>query len=212
MASDRYSVQNKYVPLANNLLSLVEKTNPVESDTEGFKILDKAAKAVGITNGINKYVKKHETSNVVAMLESFIDTQIYGIARKDAKFNLGGITIDTGKIADTIMSFASHTQIAVDPLTSLANSLNAQIQIAEEAFAGQFIDRKSWWEAQKYYNTHELDFIHDSLQPYNKSFIGTLMDTYDAMQGEYVDEFGHKLTKSAFKAKMSSGIGFSYFK
>lgn len=209
MASDRYNVQNKYVPLANNLLSLVQKTSPVESDTEGFKILDKAAKAVGITNGINKYVKKHEQSNVVAMLESFIDTQIYGIARKDAKFNLGGITIDTGKIADTIMSFASHTQIAFDPLTSLANSLNAQIQIAEEAFAGQFIDKKTWWEAQKYYNTHELDFIHDSLQPYNKSFIGTLMDTYDAMQGEYVDEFGHKLTKSAFKAKISSGIGFS---
>ena len=209
MASDRYSIQNKYVPLANNLLSLVQKTSPVESDTEGFKILDKAAKTVGITSGINKYVKKHEQSNVVAMLESFIDTQIYGIARKDARFNIGGVTIDTGKIADTIMSFASHTQIAVDPLTSLANSLNAQIQIAEEAFAGQFIDRKTWWEAQKYYNTHEMDFIHDSLQPYNKSFIGTLMDTYDAMQGEYVDEFGHKLTKSAFKAKMSSGIGFS---
>jgi len=209
MASDRYNVQNKYVPLANNLLSLVQKTSPVESDTEGFKILDKAAKAVGITQGINKYVKKHEQSNVVAMLESFIDTQIYGIARKDAKFKVGNITIDTGKIADTIISFASHTQIAVDPLTSLANSLNAQIQIAEEAFAGQFVDRKTWWEAQKYYNTHELDFIHDSLQPFNKSFIGTLMDTYDAMQGEYVDEFGHKLTKSAFKAKMSSGMGFA---
>lgn len=209
MASDRYSVQNKYVPLANNLLSLVQKTAPAESDTEGFKILDKAAKAVGITNGINKYIKKHEQSNVVAMLESFIDTQIYGIARKDAKFNIGGITVDSGKIADTIMSFASHTQIALDPLTSLANSLNAQIQIAEEAFAGQFVDRKTWWEAQKYYNTHELDFIHDSLQPYNKSFIGTLMDTYDAMQGEYIDEFGHKLTKSAFKAKIGSGIGFS---
>jgi hypothetical protein len=205
MAADRYAAQNKYVPLADNLLSLVNNTSPAESDAEGFKILDKAAKDAGVVSGVAKYIQKHNGNNTVAMLEAFIDTQLYGIRRVDEKFKVAGVTVDVGKIADTIMNFASVTQIAADPLTSLANSLNAQIQIAEEAFAGQFIDRKSWLEAQKIYNSNELDFIRDSLSPYNKSFLGTLMDTYDAMQGEYLDEFGHKMSKSAIKAKMNTG-------
>lgn len=205
MASDRYAVQNKYQPLADNLLSLVKKTAPVEEDAEGFKLLDKAAKAVGITEGIQKYVKKHGSNNTAAMLEAFIDTQIYGILRLDKKFNIGGVTVDTGKIANTLMNFASVTQIAFDPLTSLANSLNAQVQIAEEAFAGQFIDKESWLAAQAIYNTHEMDFIKDSLSPYNKSFLGTLTDVYDAMQGEYVNAYGHKVSKSAFKSKQNLG-------
>ena len=205
IASDRYAVQNKYQPLADNLLSLVDKTAPVEEDAEGFKLLDKAAKAVGITDGVAKYVKKHGANNTAAMLEAFIDTQIYGIARLDKKFNIGGVTVDTGKIANTLMNFASVTQIAFDPLTSVANSLNAQVQIAEEAFAGQFIDKESWLSAQAIYNTHEMDFIKDSLSPYNKSFLGTLTDVYDAMQGEYVNAYGHKVSKSAFKSKQNLG-------
>lgn len=209
MAADRYEVQNKFIPLADNLLSLVEKTSPVETDSEGFKILDKAAKEVGITGGINKYVQKHGQNNAVAMLEAFIDTQLYGITRRDLKKKIGGVTLDVGKIADTIMNFASMTQIAIDPLTSLANSLNAQIQIAEEAFAGQFIDSKTWRAAQAYYNAHELELIQDSFNPYDKSFLNNLGNVYDAMQGEYIDEFGHKLTKSAFKAKMNTGLAFA---
>lgn len=206
MAADRYSIQNKYVSLSDNLLTLVKGTNPSEEDSEGFKILDKAAKAVGITKGVSKYIQKYGENNIATMLETFIDTQIYGIQRKDIKTKIGGVTIDFGKVADTIMNFASLTQIAVDPLTSLANSLNAQIQIAEEAFAGQFISMNSWKESQKYYNENEMELIRDSFSPYNKSFIGYITDLYDAMQGEYLDEYGHKLSKSAFKAKMNTGL------
>ena len=208
IAADRYEAKREVLPIADNLLSIVKNTTPIMDDGNGLQVLDKAAKRAGITEGIEKYLKKHD-SNVVAMLEAFIDTNIYEIRRKDPKLKIGKWTIDLGKIADSIIRFGSLTQIAFDPLTALANSLNAQVQVAIEAFAGQYVSKESWLKAQKIYNENELHFIQDALSPYNRSFISVLGDSYDFLQGEYEDEFGKKLSKSALKAKMNTSLGYS---
>lgn len=204
-ASLRHEQQSKYSVLADNLLSYVKKTKPVVTDSSGFKVLSKAAALVGIKDPVEKYMQKHDGNNVAGLLEGFIDVNIYGRTKMKETVSIGPLTFDLGKVADSIISFSSKTQIAFKPLLSVANSLQANAMALTEAAARAYYGPAELALAKKDYLGYTAggDFLKDMTSPYNKTLMGQLIDLYEPMQGNYMDSYGHRLTKSKLKQAWS---------
>jgi len=201
-----YEVKDNLVDSSSVLLDMVSNTAPFKTDDNLNKYIDSVVEKAGIKDEYLKYVKKVDGNNVAALLSMYIDAQIYGKLNIPAK--VGGLSID--KISDSLMRFASITQVGGNPIGSAANYMQAAIQTNIEAAAKQYISDKSWLQSRVEYDKRIGDFIKDFLNPYSKSFLGQLVDIYDPLQGEFRDAAGRKLSKSALKRMWSTNSWFFF--
>ena len=209
-ASLRYEAQSSLSPISDSLLSLVSNTSPSVETSTGVKVLDKAAAALGL-KGHQHYLKKHNSNNVAALLEQFIDVNIYGRYEKPYElFNAFGKTFDMGKISNTIMSFAARTNLTFNPLGSVANALQANMMVRMEAYSKEYFDVKHWRGALKEYgkSVFNADFVRDMQQGMHLSKIGQLIDVFDAIQGDFKDNYGRTMSHTAAKKAMSWNTAF----
>lgn len=206
-SSLQYEAASKVETLGLATLESLKTNKPLKTDAKQNKIISEAAKKAGILSW-EKYLKKHNDNNIAALLEAFIDMQIYGIKMIDAKQEVFGKVVDLNKIANNLMGFSAFTQIGANPIGSAANSLQANAQILIEAAAGDFFDTKELAWAKATYAAHLGDYVKDFTQPTAKSLIGQLTELYDPMQGEYRDQYGRKISMSALKKAWSTNTWF----
>lgn len=210
--AQKYSVQSKYKVMGDNLLGYVKQNKPAVTDHQGVRVLSKVAKLVGLENTLDDYIKK-SNDNVAAMLEMFIDTTIYGRRKMNETIRLGlfNKNIDLGKIADSIMSFASGTQIALNPLLYVANTMQGNVaNLVDNAAGGIFESAKVWAQAKKiYYYDSGLGGIADTFVPNARTKIGLMIEEYDPIQGDYYNDFGKKLTRSEANRLFSTSTAYA---
>lgn len=201
-AAKRYDMRSELAPLADTLLETVKSTSPGKTNSQGYQILDKAAISLGL-DSLAIYMKKNNGNNIAALLEAFIDVQIYGKTKEKATTTLFGKEFDMGKVSDTLMSFQGFTQIGGNPLLSVANTLQANALATFEAIAGQYFNKTNWAEAKTEYAKSLPDFLSDVNSPINNSLIGQMVDLYDAMQGSYMNEYGREVSFSGKKKNLN---------
>lgn len=201
-----YEAKAKVADAGEILLNLVESKGVFKSDDVGNKYIDKFAEQAGVTDELLKYKKIYNGNNVAALLNVYIDAQIYGKLSIKTDAKVLGVNLD--KLVNGIMTFASMTQVGGNPIGSVANKLQANLQANIESAAGDRISGMSWQKAKLIYNANVANYIKDFNEPYNKSFIGQLIDNYDPMQGEYKDAAGRKISKSMFKKMWSTNTWF----
>ena len=211
-AAMKYQVQSKYRIIGDNLLGFVQKEKPALTDYSGAKILSRVAKMVGLDKTLDDYVKKN-TNNVAAMLEMFIDVTIYGRTKYNETVKLGLInkTIDMGKVADTIMSIGSMTQIALNPLLYVANTLQGNAaNMIDGSANGLWKSTATWAKAKKlYYWDGGLGGISDTFLPDVKTKLNLLAERYDPIQGDFYNTFGQKMSRSAANRMFRTSSGFA---
>lgn len=206
-AADKYEASVDLSNFAQATLDTVSANQPLARTAMSEKIINLAAKKAGV-EGYDKYLKKHSGNNIAALLEAFIDMQIYGKTKEAEQGTLLGVPVDYGKITDTLMSFASKTQIGGNVMGSVANSLQANAALQLEAIAEEFIGKKEIAEAKLEYYKNINNFIKDFTDPVNKSLIGQLIDLYDPLQGEFRDKYGRKISQSVAKKLWSTDTWF----
>lgn len=208
-ASLRYGVQSRLVGLAESTLSSVKENAPYKVDTVGTKFIDEAAKKAGVFDTYLKYKKKHNGNNVAALLESFIDMQIYNNQNVAHPINTFIGEIDLNKLAGSLMSWTSTTQLGgLNIMGALANNMVNEISVNIEAATNQFFNTKDMAMAEFTYDKHIGDYLKDFSEPINKSLIGQLIDLYDPMQGEFKDKYGRKVSHGVFKKLWSMDTHF----
>lgn len=206
-SSLQYQAANKVEILGLAVLESVNTNKPLKTDARQNKIISDAAKKAGITSW-EKYLKKHNENNIAALLEAFIDMQIYGVKMIESKQEVLGKVVDMNKAANNLMAFSAFTQIGANPIGAVANSLQANSQVFIEAAAGDFFDTKELIWAKVEYGKRLGDYVKDFSQPTAKSFIGQITELYDPMQGEYKDQYGRKISMSALKKAWSTNTWF----
>jgi hypothetical protein len=205
--ANTYEVRSNISGFAEATLEQVSANQPLARDSKSNKIIENAAKKAGI-EGYNQYLKKHNGNNVAALLESFIDMQVYGKLRDSEEISIFGKTVNISHWTDRLRGFASKTQIGGNPLLSVANSLTANVMVQIESAAKEFFSTKELAEAKAIYYANSGNYIKDFTEPINKSFIGQLIDLYDPSQGEFRDKYGRKVSQSAFKKLWSTDTWF----
>ena len=196
-ASMRYSELSKFSYFANLTLDVVKKNTPVENDSLGRKLVDSAAKTLGI-QGWDSYKKKNQ-SNQAALLEAFIDMQVYGILKQSEKANIFGKEVNLGKWGDTLINFGSKVALPFNLLQGVSNSLQANVTVQIEAAANEYFGNKEFAKSEYIYDTSIVDLLSDFSSPYAKSLLGQLIELYDPLQGEYKDNYGRRITQTTAK-------------
>lgn len=209
-AATKYKVMSKYKSLGDNLLAYVSDKKPAMQDSEGFKMLLKAAKYVGLQKTRKDYKAKHE-NNAAALLEMYIDVMIYGRKRinERTKVDLFGLRIDFAKVVDSIMNFASTTQIGLNIITPVANLLQGGAATLIESFGRTMYTPASWAKAELTYDLNLIELGRDMLAQTPESKLGLMIWKYDPIQGDFYDSFGRKITKSLLSKTFNSSIGFA---
>lgn len=192
-AANLYKARSEIAPIADSILDRMKGQQPIQTTSAGERVISRFAKFIGVD--VTRWEKSLEDNKPAKLLAGFIDMQIYGkYKRKEMWGNW-----DMGKLADSIISYASFTQIGGDYILGAANWLNAAVMNKIEAHAGQFYTKEEWNKGLSRYNSHIGDFMKDFTQPYDKSVIGMLFDRYDAIQGTSRNKFGRKVSQSTAK-------------
>lgn len=192
-AANLYKARAEIAPVADSILTTMKSQEPIRLTNSGELMISRFAKSIGLD--VSKWERSMDDNKPAKLLAGFIDMQIYGKHKKQHLWK----NIDLGKVGDSIMSYASMTQIAFKPILGAANWLNAGVMSQIEAHAGQFYSTTDWRKGLAKYNEHITDFMKDFTQPYDKSVIGMLFDRYDAIQGTSRNKFGRKVSQSTGK-------------
>lgn len=208
-ATLKYQAQLKLSSFSEATLDVITTNTPYKTDGFGEQIVDKAAHTLGIPDMYQKYIKKMGADNNLAkLLGIFIDMQIYGKTSipSTAKLLFTDKEVSADKIVNGIMNFASLTQISANPLLSTVNYLGANISNRIEAASKEFVSDAELTKAKWIYDkeTTKGTFIKDFTEPLNRSLIGQLVDVYDALQGNYHDKLGRKISNSTTKKLWST--------
>lgn len=184
-----YQAMNEISGETTMLKAIVGKREVVSSTSKGELLIDAFAKKEGYLKFISKngeaYSKKH--------LDAFIDMVVYGEMNKAEEF----MGLDVAKITDTVISYSAITSLALDAMKGIANNLQGNIQLVIEAAAGDYFSSKNLFNAKKNYKLG-APFLQDFGKPIPKSLEGKLVEYYDAMQGEFKDQYGKKISNTAF--------------
>jgi len=202
-ASEKYKINYKLQNFAQATLETAQTNNPINDHNTEY------SKALAKLPGFNKYFKQHKGNNVAAALESIIDMHIYGKKRNLETFEVFGKKLNFNKIADALMGVASYTQIGGDPVLAVANSITANASARINAFGGKYFTMKTWQKAGVIYSANEVEFLVDAGSSAKKGKLSQMSELYDALQGEYFDQFGRKMSHSKIKKFFSTSTWFS---
>jgi hypothetical protein len=199
-SAKEYKVNSSVKPLANYLTKTMSSISERRT-ASGEKVIRKSAEKLGLN--LEKYTS-NDSNITLQMLQAYIDMNIYGIRQKQEKFNIPFINaaVNGGKLANFFMNITSLTSIAASPLTALANIMQQETMVLMEAVAGEYLNMKSWKDADLEYAAREVDFIKDMTNPVGLSLINQMIDIYDAIQGNFEDHYGRDISASAAKRMM----------
>lgn len=206
-----YDARSSMVGVSSFILDSFKNNPPNKTDSLGRQILSRAASSLGRSTADKKNAGE---SNLLDLAQQIFDVHLYGRSKLAHRVRIPGTnrTVDIGKLSDLVVGFASKTQIAFSPILAVANSLQAQAQLAIEGVAKEFVSPKDMAFAYLKYGEYELrgDFLKDMYSTVSTSFIGQLLEMYDVQQGTHVNEYGRKITQGVGKQILEEGYNVGY--
>lgn len=220
-SATRYKAMNEIQAEVNMVDTLVEKANPLATDTTGRSLVDKFS-----NKDFTKFAKT--TNNRRSeRLKTFIDMAFFNIQRKKSEIpisesikkspvlgfitnKLFGDTVNLDKIADKLQLFTSVASLSFDANTGVANAVIGKYASALEAIGGETFSSKDWWKANGIYTTNIPRMLSDIGSRKKSSIYNQLSDYFDAIQGQYKDQYGKSISGSRFRQLFNTDTLFAF--
>jgi hypothetical protein len=202
---------NRYDALAdihgevNLIKDVIGNRDYTENNSKGQAIMDAASAKIGLKRAQKKDASENKrASNAYKRLSAFIDMVYYGEEQKKQVLNLFGRDINIGKVADSLMRYASANSLIGNFLSGINNVVYGNAMIFTEAMAGQYFNGASHAKGKALYYSHLPDFIRDFGKTHGKSKVTLLVEYFDAMQGNFRTTYGQNVTGGIAKKLFSS--------
>jgi len=220
-AAHKWQAVNNVMSESRMLLSLIkyreseEGLGVLKRDSNDKKIFDAVAKSMGK----DRFVITGNQSYMGALTQTFMEMQLLGVLNKPHEKNIPWfkgqrVNVRIDKLADGAMLLASMTQIGGLNMTGvmkgLANSIMAEINLHIEKAANKFFDKKDWKDAGDHFARFKAmkDAFKDHGNVVSTTLSGQLKDIYDPMQGNFLDEYGKKVSGSRIGKLFSTSTWF----
>lgn len=185
---NRYDALNNINAEISLMKSVIGQRETIETNTKGQKLMDAFASKLGY----KEFIRQNGESYSAKHIDAFIDMIVYGEMQKAEE--IGGYS--AGKITDTLLGYSAITTLAVDMLKATANNIQGNIQVMIEANSGQFFNKKNLMNASGFYIKSTPDMLKDFGKISPDSLASKLIDSYDAIQGEFKDTYGKNISGS----------------
>lgn len=185
--ANRYEAMNNVNSETTMMKAIIGDRKVPVVNSKGQAVLDVFAKKLGY----EEYVRQNGTdSNSKKHLNEFINMVIMGEMQKKEEIFAG---LSFTKITNSAMSLAAITSLSADLLKGTANWLQANIQLIIEASGGQFFNHKNVRRGKSFFAKKIGGVFNDFGNPAPTSLLGKLVEKYDAIQGNFKDQYGKKV-------------------
>lgn len=174
-----YEAKSKIVGSVIIMRDIIERREVIETNAANMPIANATAKALGI----NRASIKKDVSNNFKHLEEFIDRVFFGEEELKQAFSLFGKEISANKLTSKFTTFTALNTLALNLLQSTNQLLIDNINIAEEAIAGQFFNGKNiaWAKSTYLKSTVKGDTLKDVGKYNTQTKIGKFAEEFDLL-------------------------------
>jgi hypothetical protein len=184
----RYNALNEIQSEIYAFQKIIGNRTVAATDKQGNPIYNSFAKKMGYES----YIKDNGISFSKIHVDEFINMVIKGESQKSSQW----MNIELSKVTNSLMSISAITTIAADLLKGVANNLQGNIQLVIESAGSEYFGLKNYARAKVKYASKVGGCISDFGKPHPESWLGGLIEYYDAIQGKFKDEFGKDVTAS----------------
>lgn len=199
--ADKYAALEKIHPVVQSMEHVAANRKVAKTNSLVTKTVDAFAAALGFQRPQYEDTKN---SNLSTLTSAFIDMQVYGEKQLVEEFELLGVKMDFGKMANTLTSLASKRTIGGDFLKAMANMTQAKMMSIVESIGGELVDTKSFLKGEADYITQVApQVMGDMYKPEPESFHGKLLQVFEPLQGDFMNELGQNVSKSRARKMIS---------
>jgi len=158
-------------------------------------------------NGEQQLKSSRENKEITEEFLNMIDKNFYGVRK--LKTELGGFAVD--KIVDSIAGNQALAALGgFRPLKQMANNLQANFMVLTEAAAGKYLDKASLAKGKVDYGLAYMAMVKDIMSPKltGKSIETQLIEKFDVIKGDYVNNLGEVVTGNLSKKIANQGLMF----
>lgn len=187
--ANKYEAMNSVNSEISMMQAVIGARKVPVTNSKGQAVLDAFANKMGM----EEYIRQNGESYSKKHLDEFIKMVVYGEMQKAEEF-WGGLSFT--KITNSAMTLSALTTLAADLLKGVANNLQGNIQLLIEAAGGQYFNGANVRRGKAFVAKNLPGVLNDFLLPAPKSILGKLVEHYDAIQGNFKDEYGRNVSKS----------------
>ena len=154
---------------------------------------------------INSVITKDVTSNIQQRLNETLDNIYYGLEDERSIVNvpyIGDVSID--KLTNNLLFATSSISLSGNWISGSTNLIMGNIMNFTESIAGEFITTKDLTSANIEYNKNILNYINDRGKLTGKHWLNNVIDEYEFLQGEFVDQFGNNISGNRLKKEFDT--------
>ena len=183
------------------LMDLVRDRSVVMTNSKGEQIVDAVTKKLRLKSA-------SEAKKVNERLKNFIDMAFYGQEEIKSSFNLAGTEFSTNKVAGKLQSFSSLSMMAGNVVSGITNSIWGNYQTLAQSIGGKNYTKGEWLAALGHYTANMPAYAADLGKRIGKSKDNQLAEIFDAIQGEYKDHYGNKVSGTLARRLFTSNALF----
>ena len=178
----RYNALNEVQSEIYAFQKVIGNRKIAAKDSKGRPVMDAFAKQMGY----EEYIKENGMDYSSFHVNEFINMVIKGESQKSQQW----MNVELSKVTNTLISVSAITTLSMDLLKGVANNLQGNVQLIIESAGSEFFSLKNYGKAKAVYLSKVGGCISDFGKPYAESWLGGLIDYYDAIQGQFKDEYG----------------------
>jgi len=193
--SNKYDALHKIEPNIRVLKDLIKERDVTKTNATGKQLLDL----------VNKNpLSKTDAKRVNERLIEFIDSVYYGEEIVKESFAFMGKEYSIDKIANKLQFFNAISLMAGNFTSAINNTLWGNLQAFNESAGGKYYNKSDWGNALIEYSKNLPQFMNDLSIRFGKSKVTQLIELYDAIQGEYRDQYGNNISGTNAKRLFST--------
>ena len=193
LSAEKSKLFTKHLPTMEVLVDQLKRsTNQPNEEGMVDAIANKLKQTVGLQN-ISTSVKG-KTNLRLRNVEDIINRYVYDEWQKEIKTMFG---VSDVKLTNTLLGAAGSNMMMLNIPNWFVNFASGNIQIMIESAGKRYFTSKDVASAKiELFAKLKKDLLSDISKTHNKSLIGQMIDYYDPMKGEYLNEYGEKFTWS----------------
>ncbi len=207
-STNKYRAYNEVSGEVNLAMDLLASRDTLEVNSKGDNKSDSLAKKLKI----DRFLKKPGTSNTFERFKSFVDMVYYGESEDKITVNVAGREWSANKVFGSLASATSIISLSGNLLQAINNVTVGNYMTILESVGGRYFNKKDLAKAAKEYWFNVPQMVADIQHKGYKSKVGQLMDMYDAIQGQFRDEYGKEVSGSVARKLMSTSTLFFFQK
>jgi hypothetical protein len=199
--SNNYKNMSKIKANVEVLMDIVSERSVAETNAKGEQKRDAVTNAI-ITKSASEAKKVNER------IKAFVDMSFYAENEKLLTFDINGKEYDMNKITGKLQYLTAVSSMALNVTSGISNRLWGNYQAFATSIAGKDYTTKEWLEARKDYTLNIPRYLNDVGLVIGKSKESQLVDYFDAIQGEFKDNYGNRVGGSAARRLFSTNTLF----